>query len=534
MPTDCITYQKSGYFINLIVDYLDEKPELKSFYNRFPKIKNFKSQIEEKHLNFNDNDNYKRQILVDELEIQYQNFEVTKTTSNNIKLLNRSNTYTITTGHQLNLFTGPLYFLYKIISTINLCKELKIAYPENDFVPIYWMATEDHDFEEINHFTFKGKKISWQRDSSRPVGRLATDGLDEVYDLFASVLGTSHNAETLKKLFQEAYLGHKNLAKATRYLANQLFGEHGLVILDADSKTLKTSFIPYIKDELLHQSSFAKVTETITKLNYDIQVNPREINLFYIEDNLRERIIVENGIYKINNTKIEFSEAKILELVATNPEKFSPNVIFRPLYQEVILPNLCYIGGGGEIAYWLELKAMFNHHNITFPMLLVRNSVVLVSEKQTAKANKLHLPWGDLFINQQDLYTQKTKQFSEFTIDFSILKEALQKQFEDLLQLTKKTDKSFLGAVKAQEAKQIKGLENLEKRLLKAEKKVHAEQLERIILLQNELFPNQGLQERKCNFAEFYLEFGDDFIKKLANELQPLSQNFSILSLITC
>ncbi len=528
MPNDCITYQDSGYFTHLIIDYLNENETLKPLYNRFPKIDNFKSQIEEKKLNFNDNDNIKRQILVNELEKQNVRLNLSKSTTNNIQLLNNSNTFTVTTGHQLNLFTGPLYFLYKIISTINLCKELKAAYPTYDFVPMYWMATEDHDFEEINHFNFKGKKISWQRETSGPVGRLSTEGMEEVYELFAAALGNSTNAETLKKLFQEAYQGNDNLANATRFLANQLFGAYGLVIVDGDSKTLKTNFIPYIKEELLHQSSYARVNETISKLDYDIQVNPREINLFYIEDTVRERIILENGIYKINNTKIAFTKAEILELVEKSPEKFSPNVILRPLFEEVILPNLCYIGGGGEIAYWLELKTMFAHHNITFPMLLVRNSVLLATEKQTAKADKLNLAWKDLFLNQQELYTLKTKEFSELTIDFTAQKEVLHQQFEDLLQLAKKTDKSFLGAVKAQEAKQIKGLENLEKRLLKAEKRVHAVQLERIILLQNELFPNQALQERKNNFAEFYLEYGLAFIEKLIAKLKPLENEFTI------
>jgi len=155
MPTDCISYQKSGYFSKLIVDYLDEKQELKQLYNHFPKVENFKRQLEEKAANF---PLEHRKALVSELENQYQGFETSGLTKQNISLLANPNTFTVTTGHQLNLFTGPLYFLYKIVSTINLCKELKAAYPENNFVPIYWMATEDHDFEEINHFNFKGKK----------------------------------------------------------------------------------------------------------------------------------------------------------------------------------------------------------------------------------------------------------------------------------------------------------------------------------------------------------------------------------------
>jgi len=528
MPTDCISYQNSGYFTKLIVDYLEEKEELKSLYNRFPTIENFKSQIAEKSQNFNGN----RQILVSELEKQNADFEISESTSSNIQLLKNSNTFTLTTGHQLNLFTGPLYFLYKIISTITLCKELKSNYPEYDFVPIYWMATEDHDFEEINYFNFKTKKIKWNRESFGPVGRLSTDGLDSVFTLFEKELGSSKNADYLKRLFQESYLNHSNLADATRYLANELFQNEGLVIIDGDSIALKKLFVPYVKEELLNQTSNKKVLETNSVLKaYKIQVNPREINLFYIEDNLRERIIFENETYIVNSTNIQFTEKEILELLASNPEKFSPNVILRPLYQEVILPNLCYIGGGGEIAYWLELQSNFEANKITFPMLLLRNSVVLASQKQVEKADKLELSWSDLFSNQQELFTNKTKLYSQFKIDFSEQKEQLKKQFENLHKIAEATDISFLGAVKAQEVKQTKGIENLEKRLLKAEKRVHADKLERILLIQNELFPNQSLQERKANFSEFYLDYGNSFIEKLLLELQPLEQEFKVVVL---
>lgn len=513
-----------------MIDYLDETSELKPFYNHFPKIENFKSQIEEKSSNFNSNG--KREILVSELEKQYQNFEVSKTTLNNIKLLNNANTFTITTGHQLNLFTGPLYFLYKIVSTINLCKQLKKEYPENNFVPIYWMATEDHDFDEINYFNYQGKVFRWNRQSTGPVGRLSTEGLDKVFDLFSKEIGTSNNANFLKKLFENAYLKHSNLAEATRYLANELFQNEGLVIIDGDSIEFKKLFIPFVKKELLEQTSFKKVTETNELLkDYFVQLNPREINLFYIEDNLRERIIFEKGFYKVNNTLTQFSESEILTELENHPEKFSPNVITRPLYQEVILPNLCYIGGGGEIAYWLELKSSFEENNITFPMLLLRNLVLLATRKQAEKADKLELSWSDLFSNQRVLLDSKTKEFSEFAIDFSDQKEHLKKQFDNLYTIANQTDKSFIGAVKAQEIKQIKGLDNLEKRLLKAEKRVHSEKLERIVSLQNELFPGQSLQERKANFSEFYLQFGNKLIEELLTELNALSQEFKIITL---
>lgn len=529
MPTDCISYQTSGYFSKLIQDYLDQKPELNSFYNHFPTLENFEKQIAEKQANF---DNANRIPLVETLKKQYQNIEISDATKQNIDLLAHQNAFTITTGHQLNLFSGPLYFLYKIISTINLTKELKSKYPTHNFVPIYWMATEDHDFEEINYFNFKGKKFRWNKESTGPVGRLSTEGLLEFFEIYAAELGSSTNANVLKKLFEEAYLKHENLADATRFLANSLFANYGLVILDADDADLKRAFVPFVKEELEQQTSFKAVQETISKFgDYTVQVNPREINLFYIEDDLRERIIFENDKYYVNNTKISFSKEEIFKSLETNPEKFSPNVIMRPLYQEIILPNLCYIGGGGEIAYWLELKSFFDAVNISFPMLLVRNSVLLNTEKQAKKADKLGLRWADLFTKPANLVNTITHKLSAFPIDLTPQKETLEKQFEYLYELAQQTDKSFSGAVKAQEVKQKKGLENLEKRLLKAQKRKLDSELQRVIDLQFELFPNQSLQERQTNFSEFYLEKGEQLIPLLIQKLKPLETNFNIITI---
>ncbi|OOV18792.1 bacillithiol biosynthesis cysteine-adding enzyme BshC [Flavobacterium sp. LM4] len=529
MPTDCISYQTSGYFSKLMQDYLDQKPELKPLYNHFPTLENFEKQIVEKQSNF---DNANRIPLVNTLKKQYQNIEISDSTKQNIELLALENTFTITTGHQLNLFSGPLYFLYKIISTINLTKELKSKYPSNNFIPIYWMATEDHDFEEINYFNFKGKKFRWNKESTGPVGRLSTEGLAEFLEIYALELGSSTNANTLKKLFEDAYLKHDNLADATRFLANNLFANYGLIILDADDADLKRAFIPFVKEELEKQTSFKTVQKTIEQLqDYSVQVNPREINLFYIEDNLRERIIFEKDKYYVNNTRISFLKEEILKLLESNPEKFSPNVIMRPLYQEIILPNLCYIGGGGEIAYWLELKSFFDAVNISFPMLLVRNSVLLATEKQAKKADNLNLSWADLFTKPADLVNTITHKLSAFPIDLSVQKETLEQQFKYLYELADQTDKSFSGAVKAQEAKQKKGLENLEKRLLKAQKRKLQDQLERVTDLQCELFPNNSLQERQANFSEFYLEKGEQLIPLLIQKLKPLEHNFDIITI---
>ncbi len=527
MPHDTITFQNSGYFSKLMVDYLNQNSNLKPLYNRSPVLENFKEQIIEKQANY---PNSHRIELHRALQRQYSNISSSLKTQHNIELIANKNTFTITTGHQLNLFTGPLYFLYKIISVINLCTTLKKQYPQYNFVPIYWMATEDHDFEEINHFYFEDKKIHWQKQSQGPVGRLSTQGLEKVFEVFVKHLAPGDNSKRIKDLFFDSYLNHSNLSQATRYLANEIFADKGLVILDGDDKALKELFAPYIKEELVNQSTIKQVETTYSILkDYQIQVNPRPINLFFIQDDIRERIVFKDDKYFIHNTDLVFDKQEFLDLLKTNPENFSPNAILRPLYQEVILPNLCYIGGGGELAYWLELKPVFEHNKICFPILSLRNSVLLVSSKQAKKMDNLNLTYKDIFLKQDVLINQKTKEFSSVDYNFQEQKQMLEKQFSDLEKLCSKTDKSFTGAVLAQKKKQIKGLDNLQKRLLKAEKKVHKDKLERIKYLQDQLFPNQSLQERTSNFSSYYIEHGAQLIDKLTLALDPLDQNFDIV-----
>ena len=530
MKVTHIPFQKTGFFSKTMIDYLEQHPSIQSYYHQFPNIDGFAKQIEEKKRSFQAES---RTVLVKALKTQYGNTVASERTLENIEALQNENTFTITTGHQLNLFTGPLYFLYKILCVINLSEELTEKFPKNQFVPVYWMATEDHDFEEINYFNFNGKKVQWNRTDGGPVGRFATDGLEEVFAAFSEQLGTTRNAEYLKELFKKGYLEHANLADATRYIANELFATYGLVIVDGDDVELKRLFAPYVQEELQHQHSYTAVSNTISELEkeYKIQVNPREINLFYLTDMIRERIIKEGSRYVVNDTDISFSEEDILKELVAHPERFSPNVIMRPLYQETILPNLCYVGGGGEQAYWLELKGYFEKVDTPFPILLLRNSVQVISEKQQKKLNALNISLEELFLKQNELLAKKVKENSDIQFNFADAKELLNQQFLALRRVANETDVSFVGAVDAQERKQTKGLENLEHRLLRAEKRKHHDLVSRITTLQDQLLPNQSLEERQRNFSEFYLEYGPTFIEALKTALQPLQLEFTVLEL---
>ena len=409
---------ETGFLTNLISDYLNQKSEVKDFYGNFPNLDGFHHQLKYRK-NF---DSQKRAELVKLLQSQNKFLALSETTQNNIQQLNHKNTFTVTTGHQLNLFSGPLYVIYKLLTTINLADELKNKFPENHFVPVYWMATEDHDFEEINHFWVHQQKLQWHKKSGGgAVGKYNTNGLEVVFHQLKNLIENNPNSEPILNLFEQSYLKHTNLADANRYLINELFGKFGLVIIDGDDAGLKNRFKTFLVDELINHTCEKSVilANKVLEKKYKIQVNPRAINLFYLKDGIRERIVFEAENYKILNTDFTFSKDEMMQEVEQFPERFSPNVLMRPLYQEVVLPNLCYIGGAGELAYWLQLKPYFETQNVDFPILLHRNSGLILTVKQQQKIKKLGLSLHELFLSLSDLINKRIKEISEHKIDFA-------------------------------------------------------------------------------------------------------------------
>jgi bacillithiol biosynthesis cysteine-adding enzyme BshC len=384
MDAACIDYKDTGYFSQTVIDYLENVPELRSFYSYRPTLEGFAELFENKKVVAD------RQLLVEVLHGQYfKNHEGTSPTPikleaadfirQKIDLLKSDNTYTVTTGHQLNIFTGPLYFIYKIVTTIKLCRQLKDAFPDKNFVPVYWMASEDHDFAEINYTNIGGKKVHWWYEASGATGRINPDTMRQAINQYKGVLGIDGHADELGEMVETAYTKFDKLADATRYLVNALFGRYGLVIIDADDHRLKQQFAPIMERDIIEQNSFkniSSVNEQLQKLGVHVQVNPREINFFYLKDSLRERLVFENDRYSVMNTDISFTEEELKLEIKTAPERFSPNVVMRPLYQECILPNIAYIGGGAEVVYWLELKS---NSTIIISISLYSYCVILAS-----------------------------------------------------------------------------------------------------------------------------------------------------------
>ena len=516
----------------ITLDYLNNGASIKNFFNRSNSIENYFDQIDEKKNNY---DNSYRKPLCDVLKSSYHNVKENSFQINAIKRIANENTFTITTGHQLNLFTGPLYFFYKIIDTINICKKLASKYPQYNFIPVYWMASEDHDYKEIKFFNSNSTLFDWNISTKGTVGNLETQSLAKVFDELVNCFGTENiNSKNLIDLFITSYIKNKKLSDATFNLVHNLFGKHGLLIINPDNSKLKKIFSKEIIDEIINENCFKNVSNTnknLKKIGFNPQVNPRHINLFYLKKNKRSRIYKENSIYKVFETNISFTKSQIIDEVNNYPERFSPNVLFRPFFQEKILPNLGYVGGGSEIAYWLQLRSFFDEKNITFPILIVRNSVLLMSKKNIKKCEKLDLNVSDLFKKTDNLIKYHISKKTDYSKDFTKLKKVISSNFIKLYKVAQKTDKSFIGALKAQEAKQLKGLMHLEKRFIKAQKIKHKDEIERIKALKDVLFPNNSLQEREINFSEFYKDYGEDFINILKSNLKPFVNKFIIISL---
>lgn len=528
MKANYIDYSETNSFSPAIIRFLENDPELEPFCSFRADINGFRKLIDTK------NNHCNREVLTEVLTEQYVRLSkpAHQSVLNNIKQLSDKNTFTVTTGHQLNLFTGPLYFIFKIVTAINLAKELKLNFPDKNFVPVYWMASEDHDFAEINHTYIAGKKVAWEIGTAGATGRISTKDFGKTLRDYTSTLGVSSHAEELSQLMSEAYANHSNLADATRSIVNSLFGEYGLVILDADDNKLKKGFSDIIYRDITEQNSFRNISEADEKLKslgLNNQVNPREINFFYLTDGLRERIIFEDNKYSVLNTDIAFTAEELRNEVEEYPERFSPNVVMRPLYQEFLLPNLAYIGGAAEIIYWLQLKQNFDFYRIDFPVLMLRNSAILTFDNLVSKLSRLDLDIKDIFKNTEELRKEWVKAHSDHVLNLNQELQELDEIFEKIKLRTGKIDQTLVASSEAVKARLHKAMKNLEGKLMKAEKRNLSDALSQIDSIKHKLFPRGGLQERTENFGLFYVKYGKGFIADLVENFKPLDLKFTIL-----
>lgn len=396
-----IAYSQTEKFSKTVLDYVDKASELREFYEHPVSLEGIKSAIEQRK-NFPTN----RTLLVEQLTIQYQNILNSEKVHANIQSLSDENTFSICTAHQPNLFTGHLYFIYKIMHVIKLCATLKNNLPQYNFVPVFYMGSEDADLEELNHVVIDGEKYTWQTNQTGAVGRMIIDdSLLKLIDLIAGRLKAEKHGQKVEDLLRSSYQKGRTIEEATFLFVHELFKEYGLIVFLSDKASFKNEIISIIQEDIFDHTSSKIVEKTSEKLseNYKTQAYPREINLFYLKDNIRNRIVeIENG-FVVHDTDIVFTRDSIKEELKNYPERFSPNVILRGLYQEFILPDVAWVGGGGELAYWLQLKDLFRYFKVPYPVLVLRNSFLLIEKKYVELIKKLDLTSLDLFEGKETL-----------------------------------------------------------------------------------------------------------------------------------
>ena len=523
-----LTYAQTGYFSTTVLDYVLQSPSIKPFYNHPVSIAGMQAAIEQRKKYPTD-----RKLLVTILKKQYSSLEVSKLVEANIESLANENTFTITTAHQPNIFTGPLYFIYKILQVAKLAEQLKESFPENNFVPVYYMGSEDADLDELGHIFCNGEKKVWETNQTGAVGRMKVDkGLIKLLSNLEGELSVQNFGAEIIQLMKRCYQEGETIEQATFKLVNQLFESFGLVVLLPDSALVKAAFIPVMQKELLEFFSQKEVQKTVTQLpaEYKIQASGRELNLFYLLDGQRERIEHINGEWTVLNTELKFNKEQIIEELNQHPDRFSPNVILRPVLQELVLPNIAFIGGGGEIAYWLQLQKVFEKIAVPYPMLVVRNSFLLIPKEIQHLVNQLQLTLTDLFTKETELMNQLVKRESSLPLDLKDEKLELAFFYKKIKSITDSIDSTLSKHVASLEIQAAKKISVLEKKMLKAEKKKFEAQQRQLHKIKSQLFPNHNLQERTDNLLSYYAKWGKPFLEMIYKNSPGLEQQFIILT----
>lgn len=529
MTSDHIAYERIPYLSSKDLDYISEASYLRPYYLHTPRLETFSEVISQKKKDVID-----REMIYEEISKMYEGIALTTEVTSNIELIKDERTFTIITAHQPSLLTGNLYYIYKIASVINLCQQLRAAYPSYNFVPVFISGGEDHDFEEINNVHLFKKRIEWSSNQTGSVGRMKTQGLDSVMDACRDILGKLPYAEQTMDILSHAVTSAQFYGQVNRQIIHEMFGKYGLLFVDMDNSAFKRAFIPVMQREILERPSQAFVEQTqleLEKEGFKAQAHARDINLFYFSDQGRNRITYDGGQYQVVDTDLSFTEEGILRELKEHPDRFSPNVILRPLYQESIFPNLAYIGGGGEIAYWLERKSQFEAFGITYPMLIRRNSAMLMDHSAQKKMKQLGLSNNDILRDTNELINAHIKRASEQPIELSEEYAALESLWNTIAVKAGHFDPTLKKAALAEMKSQIKAVKSLESRIKRKLKADEETSIKRIESIKSLLMPNNGLQERHDNIFQYYAKYGPSIIDYLVYSLNPLDKYFTIINL---
>jgi bacillithiol biosynthesis cysteine-adding enzyme BshC len=388
--------------------------------------------------------------------------------------------------------------------------------------------------QEVGSYTLAGEAYQWNTKQKGAIGRMKVD--DELIKLLQNLEGywsVQPAGKEALEVLKQAYQKGKTIAEATLHLVHAFFGKYGLVVLQPDDTKLKLLFVDVMEKELRTGFSQKAVQPTKEKLAsaYHVQSDGRDLNLFYLKENTRARIEKQGASYIVVDANISFTEEEIVKELHAYPDRFSPNVILRGVYQETILPGIAFIGGGGELAYWMELKNVFTEVKVHYPILQLRNSFMFMNEKQTAQWNTLGFSLEHLFKPLLELELEYIKNQTKENLALTNHIVSLNDLYASIQQDVIKIDTSLGDHAKNLSIQAQKKLALLEKKMIRAEKRKQQTSIDRIQAIKGSLFPKNSVQEREENFSEWVGAYGWDWVEAILKNSPTLNPSFTIITI---
>jgi bacillithiol synthase len=551
-----VEYGSLPNFNNLYLDYIspneDDYKKLKPFFNaHFRDNEEFFKVIDEKVHSYNSNRYFDKNVLIDILKRQNIDFGGDEHTVQNIELLKSDDTFAIVTGQQVGLYTGPLYTILKTITTIKLAKNLTERFPQFNFVPVFWLESEDHDIDEANHVYLINKqnelvRVGYESEaeeedsakkSAKPVGSIKLDEMiNSINEQLRSSLIDTDFKDKLMSIVTKCYWAESDYKTAFAEMMTELFKGQGVIFMDPGDAEVKRLMIPIFERELRTSPKLCEIIITTSaelEKHYDLQVKPKVINVFFLHNG--NRLLIEprdEGKFALRNSKRRFESEELLNLLQENPELFSPNVVLRPICQDYLLPTIAYVGGPGEISYFAQFKPVYQHYGITMPVIFPRASVTIIESKISKFMNNFNVKLEDIF-HHNFLVSKVVDKLSEIKVEDEISKymDDFNKIFYDMRNMTVKVDQTLLNTVDNMKEKLKQNIEQFKSKLINAQAKKSETTTTQIDKVVNNIYPNHNLQERVVNISYFLNKYDDAFMKKLFHEIDAMNFNHQVIEM---